>query len=637
LPLASLVPPALRRRRDVGEKKPQRALGAADLASAAGRALPERTGYVPGIPQGGVDEYSQAIGASTGTDRRTLLSELYDAYLTCPWSWTCVQVIARTVTAGGLVTDWDADTGEGDQEEPEKPPEVVALERFWSFCNPTQDVRQILRNAVADLLVFGDAMLEVVWSGPVPVAIFNQDVATTYPVADEHGTITGYVQLTDFGQRAEFGEREIIHISLDSARPGTSGVAPTQAVTGPITNWLFASALEMQMLRKGLPPTVHADLAAGTSQTETERWRNQASAQNLGARNVGVPWVTRGGGKLSELQTGKLADVLAAKDKARDEIVAGYGVPPAEANIIESGNLGGGTGDSQHRSFMINTCDPIGEILLEKINYHIALRGFGVRGWRSKFAEVDYRDSVVIEQIRDMRLRNGTWTQNRYRAEIGEPAIEGGDTSILVERQLVIASKDVQRYSDALIASLEMQGVPGAGAPSQESAQQRRARLREALAAYHATGRISEAADAAAGDDGDAATAGAVYAQLARSFPAADIGWVKSAEWTGPERVPLDHIDMADKAHWTASHQPSKVARLAARIRGRHALGKGMRPVVLVQAPGAPKLVIADGHHRVLAYQQASQAPWAYVGKVDSDSGGWDTMHAAQLRAETAA
>jgi Phage portal protein len=423
---------------------------AARRAPAVRTTLPERTGF---LPSGPVNETYASMGEATGTDRKSTLQELWQAYLTCPWSWTCVQVIARTITAGGLVSDWDSDDSEGDQKAPDKPPAVVALERFYGFCNPTQDIRQLLRNLIADLLVFGDAYLEVVWSGSQPIALYNLDCPTTTPVADEHGQVSKYVQVTDYGKRAEFEPREVIHFSLDSARPGVFGVSPTHAAMTPITIWLFAAATEKEMLRKGLPPALHADFPAGKSETELEKWRNQAAAQNLGARNIGVPWITRGGATLTEFQTGKLSDVLDAKQSARDEILAEYGVPPAEAMVIESGNLGGGTGDSQHRSFELNTCQPLGEIVLEKLNFHIAKNGFGVEDWHSKFGDVDYRDSMTIEQIRDTRLRDGAYSLNRYRAEIGEPPVTGGDDAFVVNRQNMVLVSDLKAMSAATVAA----------------------------------------------------------------------------------------------------------------------------------------------------------------------------------------
>jgi Phage portal protein len=633
MPLPGWIPPAFRR--DVAEKKAK----AAAIAAQAGpqRAIPARAGFVPGIPAGGIDEHIQAIGSSTGSDRKTLLEELYDCYVAVQPAWTAVQVIARTITAGGLYTDWDTDAGEGD-EAPDKPPSVVALERFYAFCNPDQDIRQILRNAITALQVFGDALLELVWDGPTPVALYNLDVPTTYPRADEHGRITGWVQQTDTGQTAEFEPREVIHISLDSARPGVSGVPPLQAVLQSMAAWLYAAATEKEMLRKGLPVNVHVDLPAGEDET---RWDNRYRARNLGTKNIGAPLISKGGGKVTELQAGKLADVLQAKKDARDEILAGCGVPPAEGGVIESGNLGGGTGDAQHRSLVLNTCNPVAELLLEKLNFHIAVQGFGVQGWRSKFREVDYRDSMVVEQIRDTRLRNGSWIQNRYRADIGEPPIEGGDKAVLVDRQNLVLWEDLEALSKATVAGKDpataaMTGMPPqgppapfgqqarqSGKPGTESLAGQRAQVREALRRYHA-------ASAALYED---ASSG-VYAQMSRAFPAAAISWVKNAAWQGPQQVPLDQVDMSDKDQWRASAEPGKVARIARKMRRGK---KPPRPAILVRWPGSQKDVIVDGHHHILAAEQDGQHfIWAYVGHVDSGRGPWMQTASRELRKKAA-
>lgn len=442
--------------------------GGDGFTEAAAPALPppgaggqaERLGYVYGVPEGGLDEVQAGMGTSTGTDRKSMLQELYEAYITCPWSWSCVNAIARTITSGGLVTDWDSDSGEGD-EAPDKPPQVLALERFLKFCNPTQDIRQVLRNVVADLEVFGGAYLEVAWWGNVPVAMWNQDFPTTTPIADVHGNITGYVQVSDYGQTARFDAKQIIYISLDSARAGVFGVSPTQAAMAPITGWLFAHSTSKEMFRKGLPNDVHVDLPASTSDGEMNRWRQKYLSGNLGSKNIGLPVLTKGGGKVNVLAPGKVADCLAYMDQRRDDIVATYGVPPAKAGIIESGNLGGGTGDSQDVTYRVDTCGPIAELILEKLNFSIVRQGFGITDWKLKFGEIDYRSSEVIETIRDMRLRNGSWVLNKYRTEIGEPRVDGGDDAVLVDRQNLVLWRDMARMSDASIAA---KGAPAVAA-----------------------------------------------------------------------------------------------------------------------------------------------------------------------------
>lgn len=421
--------------------------------ASAERRLPQRAGFEYGIGPGGLTETNQGIGAATQTDRRSMLDQLYQAYLACPWAWASVNAIARTVTAGGLVTDWDSDDGEGDEEAPDKPDEVKLLEGMLAFCNPRENIRQILRGVIVDLLVFGDAYIEVVWIGNQPVALYSLDCPSMLPIADEHGNVTSYVQFTELGQRAEFEPREVIHISLDSPRSSVFGVSPTQAALLPITSWLFAAATSKEIFRKGCPPVLHVDHPASASPSEINRWNAMYQQRNIGPRNIGNPINTKGGATVNELAQSRTMDYLKYLDQKRDEIIAAYGVPPAKAGVIESGNLGGGTGEAQDRTFMVNTVQPIAELVLEALNFALAKNGFGIQGWRLKFRDIDMRDSKVVEDIRDQRLRNGSWTLNRYRADIGEPSIDGGDQPVLVDRQNLVKWADMDAVSKATIAN----------------------------------------------------------------------------------------------------------------------------------------------------------------------------------------
>lgn len=434
-------------RRDVDE-----ATAPAGTAQVVHAKLPERTGYEYGIGDGGLDENNSG-GAAGGTDRRGLLNQLYEAYRTCPWSWAAVNAIARTITAGGLVVDYTADDADGDQEVPDKPAEVLALERLLLWCNEREDIQQLLRGVIVDLEIFGDAYIEVVWLAGVPVALYSLDSPSMYPLADAHGRVSGYVQVTEMQQRAEFKPHEVIHISLDSPRSGLYGVSPTEAALLPITVWLFTSATIKEQFRKGNPPHLHVDFPQSMDGKEINRWVAKYLAQNLGPRNIGVPVPTKGGATVNELKVGAIAEYLSAKDQSRDEILATYGVPPAEAGVIESGNLGGGTGESQRRTFRANTCGPIAALVLEKIVYAIVRQGFGIVDWTLKFKDIDVRDSKTVEEIRDARVRNGTLTVNRARAEIGEPPVDGGDDPVIVQNTAITLVRDLVAASHAAIAA----------------------------------------------------------------------------------------------------------------------------------------------------------------------------------------
>ena len=87
-------------------------------------------------------------------------------------------------------------------------------------------------------------------------------------------------------------------------------------------------------------------------------------------------------------------------------------------------------------------------------------QAYGVKDWHLKFGVVDWRDDEVIEMIRDQRIRNGSWTLNRARADIGEPAVAGGDDAILIDRQNMVLWSDLKDLSNANLAAVQASGQP---------------------------------------------------------------------------------------------------------------------------------------------------------------------------------
>jgi hypothetical protein len=446
--------PFRRRSGEVSEATVKAGNGSGGVQMVARPPTVTRSGYEHGIPRGGLSEHSQGSVFGGGQDRRSLMSELYQAFLACPWSWASTNAIARRITAGDLQLEWDAQDGEEEAEKPDKPAEVLALERLLRFCNPRENIRQLIRGVVADLLVFGDAFLEVCWIGSQPVALFSLDSPSTMPIANEHGEITGYVQVTEAGQRAEFEPRDVIHISLDSPRSGVFGVSPTFAALLPITSWLFTAAVLKETFRKGNPPNIHVDLPAALQETEVELWVDKYMTLNIGPKNIGRPIVTQGGGVVKELRENSIAELLQVLDQKRDEILATYGVPPAKVGVIESGNIGGGTGESQDKTFDVTTCDPISALILDALDYSLVQEGFGITGWKLGFGDIDWRDSDVVENIREKRLHNGAWSLNRYRSDIGEPTTDGGDEPmIMLTSGSLVRVKDIDTSAKAEIAA----------------------------------------------------------------------------------------------------------------------------------------------------------------------------------------
>jgi hypothetical protein len=431
------------------------------ITEAAPAASPEPTrhGYEFGVPEGGT---GGPRGKAASQSRADLMQDLYNVYMSCSWSSDCIDVISRTITAGGLRLVVDDDlAGEAD---PPDTPAVQRLRLLFKRCNAREDLIQLCRGTVADLLVFGDAFIEVVEFGGEPAALYTLDATTMSVDADEHGDVTGYTQVIPGyppDKAVHFEPEQVIHISLDSPRGGIYGVSPTRKQLIPIKQWLFTAATLTNEAKQGFPLRIHIDLPNGTGKKGKREFRDDYAATILGPLNVGNPLLSEGGGVAKELGQMRLDQIAGLLRDLRDTIVSGYGCPPRTVGIEASGSLGGtGAEEGQAKTMKYKTCDPIANLLLEKLTYRIVQLGFGIMDRHLEFEDIDWRDSKTVEDIRDMRLRNGAYILNRYRDDIGEPEVEGGDVAVLIDRGNIVSWKDIERYTEAEVVKLEGSATP---------------------------------------------------------------------------------------------------------------------------------------------------------------------------------
>ena len=431
-----------------------------EILEARPKSSPKRAGYATGVPIGGSTEVNPGENVTAGTmDRSTFMQQLLQAYLACPWSSAAVDTIARTATAGGLEVTYEGGVT-GATKTPTAPVEVKKIQELLKYVNPTDDIRQLMRQIITDLLIFGDSFTEVVWVMGEPVALYPLDPNTMTVIADEHGAVKGYYQKTPTNREARFKSHEVIHVKFDSPGATLYGVSPTQKNILPITSWLFTAALVKETMKRGDPLRAHVDWPIALPEAEMKKLQQQYAIRNLGARNIGNLFETKGGAVVTEMGTNQISNWLNTLQQRRDEILSGYGVPPSKVGVIEAGNLGGGTGTQQDKTFRVNTVGPIQELVLEKFSFALLYQAHGITDWSIKFGIVDWRDDEVIELIRDQRIRNGTWTLNRARSDIGEPPVPGGDDAVLIDRQNMVLWADLSELSAANLAVVKAQGSP---------------------------------------------------------------------------------------------------------------------------------------------------------------------------------
>jgi hypothetical protein len=415
----------------------------------------QRVGYEWGGAGAG-ETNTETLIAKNG-DRKRQLVALAQLYIQCIWVSACVDAAAEAITAGGLeVVPVKSSIADPD---PPRTPQLVRLENLLRFVNRREDAIQLLRKAIVDLLVFGDAYLEVGFLLNEPAAIWSLDAASMIVQTDRHGNLIGYLQVLEDNTRVPFTLEQVIHVSVDAPRGGIYGCPPTQKVEISATAWLWALAALKQMGKDGFVSRIHVDYDSSAQDKEIQRWWQRYLTRNRGVRNMATPVVTKNAKTFTELNRTSSTEILSTLKDLRDQIVSGMHTPPQKVQIVESGNLGGGTGEAQDKTWRGEVVGPIGNLLLEKLNYSIVQQGFGITDWEIRFGQIDYRDSAIVETIRDLRLRNGAWSLNDYERDIQQAETPGGDIHVLVTRQAVLDWENMKNY-----AAMTM-GPPGGAAP----------------------------------------------------------------------------------------------------------------------------------------------------------------------------
>src|SRR5260221_416894 len=383
---------------------------------------------------------NEALGIPSAARRQGLMSDydrkdtLYKAYLNNVWISSAIDVIAKRITSGGYAIE-EVKKGEGIQAEHD------AIEQLILFVNDDEDFLQLVRATITDLLIFGEAYWEVLYKAGKPCQLVKIDCLTMSYRLAKNGQITGYEQTMEHSQETiKFEPEEVIRWWLPDPRASKKALSPIERIMGPVdadtkmTDWTRTS------FKKGARPPFWVKLGEDSDEETANRFIVWFREKYTGALNAHVPPVMYNGAELKEFSKGSVdVDFSGGRKMNREEVLAGYLVPPATVGIIESGNIGGGTGESQDKSLQFNACDPIKQLFFEKFNYRIVQLGFKARSYRVTSRYADYRSDTEISQNQDRRIRNASETINEVREENGKIAYkQGGDTPIFAVSREVL-------------------------------------------------------------------------------------------------------------------------------------------------------------------------------------------------------
>lgn len=351
---------------------------------------------------------------------------LYQAYLNSVWISACVDVIAKRITSGGMVIEI---TEQGTENQAE----YNQLHDFLHYINEDEDFLQLIRSIATDLLIYGECYMEIVrGSDGKPYSLHKIDCITMNYKLDQHGNVIEYIQnMTHSTETVSFSPDDVVRWWLPDPKANKKALSPIERILGSVDADAHMADWVRAFFRKGARPPFWIKYPG--SKEEASRFVAWLRENYTGQANAHVPMVLYDEAEMYEVGKGSVdMDFLKGREQMRQEILAGYQVPPAIVSQIESGNIGGGTGDSQEKSFQFNACDPLRQLIFEKFNYKVVNKGFGITNWRVNTRYGDYRSDDMVAKIQDMNIRNGSVTINEVRAETGKKPVPGGDENVIV-------------------------------------------------------------------------------------------------------------------------------------------------------------------------------------------------------------
>lgn len=362
--------------------------------------------------QWGRDSASRSWQGLTPQERKLIM---LDIYLNNPWVSACVDVIAKRIFSGGYVVE------KVDEEGPDNAAHEDQMHEFALRINPDWDFNQLGRALIVDELIFGESYAETTWKNGQPWQLFKADCIPMGYNANRYGQIEQFYQeMQSTRERNYLDPANIIRWWFPHPRASIDPFAPAEKVSDAV---IIDKKMTMWMLtffQKGAKFPYY--IKGVGSEDEADRFKVWFMQNVAGEKNAHMIPITWGNAEFAPLGNagGMDMDFGSGLDRMRTIVFAAFGVPPAAVSIIESGNIGGGTGEDQDKSLIFNACDPIKQAFFEKFNYRIVQQGMGITDYRYSARYAEYRSDESIAKVEDMRLKNGSRTINEIRAESGK-------------------------------------------------------------------------------------------------------------------------------------------------------------------------------------------------------------------------
>jgi len=298
-----------------------------------------------------------------GMDVDKLRSTITDPYRQHAWVYACLTIIMRKISSVPFVLAERKKDKEGNQKElPETHPAV----RLFETVNPEMGPSELWQATALYLTLRGEAIWLLEFKAGQVVEIWPADPKKAQPIYDAQRNVIGWT-LQDGAVSVPFSNDEIVRFRYLNPSDPLRGLAPIEAARLAIDQDYKAARHNEALLENSAIPGGVVSIPDALSMDELSRLKRQWDEGHGGTSKRGkIGWLMGGmtftpaGMDLKEL------DFIEGRRFNREEILAVFGVPPAEVGVHEFSNYANAS--EQAKKFWQNTLLPILSLFEETLD-----------------------------------------------------------------------------------------------------------------------------------------------------------------------------------------------------------------------------------------------------------------------------